>query len=110
MIAAGRRSKCAVDELGDLLSRNHAGAERLDQHADRMRDADRVRDLHLAALGEPGRDDVLRDVARGVGRRTVDLGRVLAGEGAAAVAGHPAVRVGDDLAAGQARHRPSGRR
>ena len=67
-----------------------------------MGDADRVGDLDLAALGEAGGDDVLGDVAGGVGGRAVDLGRVLAGEGAAAVAGHAAVGVDDDLAAGEA--------
>ena len=102
MIAAGRRSKCLPDEFGDLLFGDHAGAERFDQHADRMRDADRIRDLHFAAFGKPGRNDVLRNVARGVRRRTVDLRRVLAGERAAAVTRHPAVRIGDDLAAGEA--------
>jgi hypothetical protein len=40
-----------------------------------MRDADRVRDLNLAAIGEARRDDVLRDVARGVrGRRSTFVG------------------------------------
>ena len=68
-----------------------------------MRDADRVGDLNLAALGEAGGDDVLGDPARGVGGRAVDLRRVLAGEGAATVAGHAAVGVDDDLAAGEAR-------
>ncbi len=67
-----------------------------------MRHADRIGHLHLATLGDAGGDDVLGDVARGVGGRTVDLGRVLAGERAAAVAGHAAVGVDDDLAAGQA--------
>ena len=67
-----------------------------------MRDADRVRDLHLAAIGEPGGDDVLRDVARRVGGRAVDLRRVLAREGAAAVARRAAVGVDDDLAPGEA--------
>ena len=67
-----------------------------------MRDADRVGDLDLAAVGEAGGDDVLGDVARGVGGRAVDLRRVLAAERAAAVAGHAAVGVDDDLAAGQA--------
>ena len=33
-------------------------AERLDHDRHRVRDADRVRDLHLAPLGEPGGDDV----------------------------------------------------
>ena len=68
-----------------------------------MRDADRVGDLHLGAVGQAGGDDVLGDPARGVGGRAVDLRRVLAGERAAAVAGHAAVGVDDDLAAGQAR-------
>ena len=65
-------------------------------------DADRVGDLDLAAIRQVGGDDVLGDVARRVGRGAVDLGRVLAGEGAAAVARHPAVGVDDDLAAGEA--------
>jgi hypothetical protein len=93
----GRLTSSAMRVLFDL-----AGAERLDQHADRMRDADGVGHLHFAAFREPGRDDVLRDVARGVGRRAVDLRRILARERAAAVPRHPAVRVGDDLAAGEA--------
>ncbi len=76
--------------------------KRLDQDRERVRDADRVGDLHLAAVGEAGRDDVLRDVARRVGGRAVDLRRVLAGERAAAVRGRAAVGVDDDLAPGQA--------
>ena len=48
------------------------------------------------------RDDVLGEIARGVGGRAVDLGRVLAGEGAAAMRGRAAIGVDDDLAAGQA--------
>ena len=102
MIAAGRRSKTCetaswIFSTGDLL-----GAEGLDEQADRLGLADRVRDLDLAARGEAGGHDVLGDPAHGVGGGAVDLGRVLAGEGAAAVAGHAAVGVDDDLAAGQA--------
>src|SRR5699024_3461473 len=48
-----------------------------------------------------GRDGVLGDPARGVGGRAVHLRRVLAGEGAATVAGHAAVGVDDDLAPGE---------
>src|SRR5215218_1044005 len=91
-----------VDELRDLRAADLLGPERLDKHADGVSDADRIRDLDLAAVGQAGRDDVLRDVARGVGGRAVDLARVLAGERAAAVAGHAAVGVDDDLAPGQA--------
>ncbi len=50
----------------------------------------------------PRGDDVLRDVARGVRRRAIDLRRILAGERAAAVRRGAAVGVDDDLAAGEA--------
>ena len=71
--------------------------------------ADGVGDLDLEPVRQPGRDDVLGDIARGVRRRAVDLGGVLAGECAAAMTGHAAVGVHDDLAAGQAGvgHRPA---
>ena len=82
---------------GELLR-----AERLDEDRERLRDADRVGDLDLAAVGETGGDDVLRHVARRVRGRAVDLRRVLAGERAAAVRGRAAVGVDDDLAPGQA--------
>ena len=66
-----------------------------------MRHADRVRDLHFAAIRQPRRDDVLGDVARRVRRRAIDLGGILARERTAAVPRHPAVGIGDDLAPGQ---------
>src|SRR5690606_41002454 len=86
----------------DLLVVDAAGA--VGRHPDRsgLGDADRVGDLHQAAAGETGRDDVLGDVARRVGGRAVHLGRILARERAAAVRGGPAVGVDDDLAPGQA--------
>jgi hypothetical protein len=73
----------------------------VDRH--RLGHADGVGELDLAAIGEAGGDDVLGDVAGHVGGGAVDLGRVLAREGAAAVAAHAAVGVDDDLAAGEAR-------
>ena len=69
---------------------------------ERPRDADRIRDLDLAAVGETGGDDVLRDVARGVRGRAVDLRRILARERTATVRRSAPVGVDDDLAAGQA--------
>src|SRR5579864_839776 len=95
-----RRAQVEVlaHERLDLRHRDVLRPERLDEDRHRVRDADRVRDLQLAALGEPGRDDVLRDVARRVRRGAVDLRRILAGERAAAVRRRAAVRVDDDLA------------
>ena len=99
---AGAQVEVLADDPGQLGVGELAGPERLDHHRDRVGDADRVGDLDLAALGEPGGDDVLGHVAGRVGRRAVDLRGVLAREGAAAVAGHAAVGVDDDLAAGEA--------
>src|SRR5205085_8054041 len=73
------------------------GAEGLDAERGRFGDADRVGEEELAALRQPGRNDVLRDPARRVRARAVDLGRVLAAERAAAVASDAAVAVDDDL-------------
>ena len=60
-------------------------------------------------MREARRDDVLGNPSRRVGRRAVDLRAVLARERATTVAAHAAVRVDDDLAAGEARiaHRPA---
>ena len=80
-----------------------AGAVGLDADRDRVGDADRIGDLHERLVGEPGRDQVLGHVARGVGRRAVHLGGVLAREGATAMGALPAVRVDDDLAAREPR-------
>ena len=64
--------------------------------------ADRIGQLHLAAIGQPRGHDVLGDVAGHVGGTAVDLGRILAAERAATVAAPAAVGVDDDLPAGQA--------
>src|SRR5262249_19890193 len=65
--------------------------------------ADGVGELHLAHIGQAGRDHVLCDIAGHVRRRAIDLGRILAGERAAAVGAAAAVAVYDDLATGEAR-------
>ncbi len=88
---------------GQLLVRDVAGAEGVDHDADRLGDADGVGDLDKRAAGVPSGHDVLRDVAHHVRSGTVHLGRILAREGAAAVAAVTAVGVDDDLAASQAR-------
>ena len=91
-----------ADQAGDGGPADLFGAEGLDEQGQRPGDPDRVGHLDLGPVGEPGGHDVLGHVPRRVGGGPVDLGRVLAGEGAAAVPGEPAVGVHDDLAAGQA--------
>ena len=110
MIDAGRRSKWRSMMRLDLGVVDPAGPERLDAEADRMGDPDPVGDLDLEPVGEPGRHHVLGYPASGICGRAIDLRRVLAREGAAAMTGHAAVAVDDDLAPGQARiaHRTAG--
>ena len=79
-----------------------AGAMQVGVDRQRLGDADGVGELQGASVGEAGGDDVLGEVAGGIGGGAVDLGRILAGEGAAAMRGRAAVGVDDDLPPGQA--------
>ncbi len=78
-----------------------AGSLGVDVDAHRFGNADRVGELHFAAVRQSGGDDVLGHVAGHVGGAAVDLGGILAAEGTAAVAAPAAVGVDDDLATGQ---------
>src|SRR5690554_5072163 len=60
-----------------------------------------VRHLDFTAIRQTSCHHVLGDIAAGVGCGTVYLGRILTGERTAAVTGHTAVAVHDDLTAGQ---------
>ncbi|MNI35370.1 hypothetical protein D3C73_893930 [compost metagenome] len=91
-----------ADQLLDLVVADLAGAEGGDRDRGRLSHADGVGDLHFATVGQAGGNHVLGNVAGSVGGRTVNLGRVLAGERATTVTGPAAVGVDDDLAAGQA--------
>jgi len=79
---AGRSAR---NQLADLLVRDDASAFGVDGDVHRLRDTDRIRDLHLALPRDSRGDDILCDVARRIGGRAVDLGRVLAGKTRAAV-------------------------
>jgi hypothetical protein len=92
----------APHELDDLLVGDAARAERVDRDRDRLGDADGVGELELDFVGHAGGDEVLRDVARHVAGRAVDLRGIFPREGAAAVTAAAAVGVDDDLAARQA--------
>src|SRR5690242_4552651 len=110
---------CEVEHLTD---RAHdvglgydRGPEAVHHHRDRLSNTDRVRDLNLASAREAGGDDVLGHPTRRVARGAIDLARILAAEGAAAVASHSAIRVDDDLPTGEPRialrtadHEPAG--
>merc|ERR1719235_1241177 len=73
----------------------------LDEQRKRLRDADRVRQLHECAFAEAALHHGLRHLPADVRRRAIDLRRVLPGEGAATVRTPASVRIDDDLAPGE---------
>ncbi|ETV94787.1 hypothetical protein H310_11742 [Aphanomyces invadans] len=77
------------------------GAVRVDVNGQGVRHTNGVRQLHNDALGQTMVDQRLGNPASGVGGRTIDLGRVLAGESTATVGTPTAVGINDDLATGQ---------
>ncbi len=97
----GLRSKLSCTILAILPSGIARRAEGIDEHRNRLRYADHVGELHLAALRQFRRHDVFCHVARHVRRAAVDLGGIFAGKCAAAVAAHAAVRIDDDFSAGE---------
>lgn len=105
---AGRtKIKLLSDDFRQCVVGNDAGALRIDQQRNRIGHADRVSQLDFTALGQSRRNDVLRDVARGIRGATIDLCRILAAERAAAVAGISAVGIDDDFGGRSGRNRPS---
>ncbi len=78
------------------------GAVGIDIDRQRLGDADRIGELDRDTLGQARRDDVFGKIARRIGGGAVHLGRILAGEGAAAMRGRAAVSIDNDLAAGEA--------
>src|SRR5262245_33790865 len=97
----GRERKHIADEAGDPLVGNQPRAERIDPHTYRIRDANRVGELHFAFLSQSRGDNVFGDVTGHVGSRAIDLGGILAAEGPATVPAPAPIAVHDDLAAGE---------
>ena len=92
----------AEEEVRDAGLIDLAGAVGGDVDAHGAGKADGIGHLDFALVGEAGSDDVAGDVAGIVGRGTVDLGGILAAEGAAAVRADAAIGIDDDFAAGDA--------
>src|SRR6266540_4664707 len=100
---AGPQVEVFVHQLDDHFLGDLVGAEALAADRERAGHADRIGQLQLEAVGQAGGHDVLGHPARRIGRAAVDLRWILARERAAAMARDAAIRVDDDLAAGQAR-------
>src|SRR5439155_7468076 len=73
--AGGGQVEVATDHRFQLRGGNLARTVGVHHDGDRIRHPDRVRDLHLRALREPGGNDVLRHVPDHVAGRPVDLDR-----------------------------------
>ena len=80
---------------------DNAGAEGVNQDGNRLCHANGIGELDLALVCEASCDDVFGDITCSISSRTVNLGRVLAGECTAAVRSRTAVGVDDNLSAGQ---------
>ena len=100
--AARRHLEVLAHQVGDLRLFDLRGAERVDVDRHRIGHADCIRELHFHFVREARGDEVLGDVARHVACRAVDLRGIFSRERAAAVTSAAAVRVDDDLAAGEA--------
>src|SRR5215211_7003533 len=97
--------RCEPEHLGqnllELALIDLPGSVRFDQNRHWIGDANRIGNLDGATLSETRRDNVLGEITRGISGGAIDLGWVLAREGAAAVWCIAAVSVHDDLAAGE---------
>src|ERR1700692_1350694 len=70
---------CA-DQIRNEIVVNLRGSESIPANADWISNSNGVSELNFAALGNAGSHDVLRNIARHVRGRTIDLGRILAAE------------------------------
>jgi len=88
-----------VKKLAISLADGSAVGVDVDRHG--LSNTDSVRDLNEDTLAELGSDEGLGDPAGGVSSRTVNLGRVLAGESTTTVGTPTTIGINDDLAAGK---------
>ncbi len=99
---AGAKIEHGLHGVFDIGLGNMVRAEGVHHDGDGTCHADSVGKLHLALVGQPGSDHVLCHPTCRIGCRAVDLGAILAGEGATAMTTHAAVGIDDNLASSQA--------
>jgi hypothetical protein len=92
----------AHDGRFNLIIANRAGAMRVDIQRQRLGHANGISKLNGAACGQASGNDILRQIARDISGRTVNLCRILAGKRTAAMRGCAAISVDNDFAASQA--------
>ena len=93
--------KVVADDLDELVGALVGCTVGLDEDGEGLSDTNGVRELNKGAARKAGRDEGLGDPSRGVSRRTVDLGEVLAGEGTSTVGTPASVGVDDNFTASE---------
>ncbi len=98
---AGPHVEVLLDDSHQFVRAPVRSSIRLDEDGQRLRNTNGVRKLDQRPSGQFGRHERLGDPPGEIGRRAINLRKVLAGKGATAVRAPAAVRVDDDLTAGQ---------
>ena len=94
--------KMTVDQLRQLVRRQTGSPKSIDGDRNRSGKTDGPGQLDFASRRQPGGNDIFCHVARGIGRRTIDLRRIFTGKRPAAVARCAAIGIDNDFAPGQA--------
>lgn len=94
--------KVVANDFDKLFLRPVGSTVGLDEDGKRLGDTDGVRELDENTAGDTSGDERLCDPASGVGSRAINLGPILAREGATTVGTPTAVRIDNDLATRQA--------
>src|SRR5579864_2580605 len=95
----GRQLEVRPHQVRDNFGIDLVRAKRFNQNAHRLSDADRVRELQLAAVSHSGSNNVFRDVTRHVSCGPINLGRIFAAESTAAMTPHASVGIDNNLPA-----------
>src|SRR5690554_5672432 len=82
------KTKQLPDRGRDAALGHRSGSEGLHQETDRLGISDRVGQLYLTTLRQPGCHNIFGDVTGHVAGAAVDFGWVFAGEGTTAVPAH----------------------
>lgn len=98
---SGSEVPVVSDDVNQVSVRLLAGTVGLDKDGQGLGNTDGVRQLDQASSGKTGVDQGLGDPSGSVGGRSVDLGKVLTGEGTTTVGTPTSVGVDNDLSAGQ---------
>ena len=90
-----------ADQCDDATIIDSTGAKGIDTDRGWLGNTDCVGNLNFAAFGNSSGDNIFRDISRGVGCRTINLGWIFTGEGAATMTRHSSVGIDDNLTASQ---------